>query len=92
MAIGVTDYIDQLLVQKYSLEKVDNHESMVSAVEPEKMMSALNDHASMSRNMFLLNQTLKNSCSAIKSRNVQYRKAEVMEGYQSQYVEDRSVA
>jgi 3-methyladenine DNA glycosylase AlkC len=72
MAIGARDYIDQLLVKKYAQEKVDNHESMVSAVNPEKMMSALNDYASMSRNMFALSQKLQTSCARINARTARY--------------------
>ena len=42
MAVGPRDYIDQLLVKKYADEKVDNSE-IAKIVEPEKMMSAMND-------------------------------------------------
>ena len=72
MAIGARDYIDQLLVKKYAQEKVDNHESMVSAVNPEKMMSAMNDLASMSRNMFVLNQQLNIACSRLNAKTARY--------------------
>lgn len=75
MAIGAQDYIDQLLVQKYAQEKVDNHDAITSMVEPEKMMEAMNDYSNMSRNMFALNQKLKAACSAINAINAQYRKA-----------------
>ena len=69
MAIGARDYIDQLLVKKYAQEKVDNHENTVSVVNPEKMMSAMNDYASMSRNMFVLSQKLSSACSRVNARS-----------------------
>ena len=75
MAIGAQDYIDQLLVQKYSEEKVDNHDNTESIVPPEKVMSAMNDFAAMSRNMFVLNQKLSQACYQIKAANAQYRQA-----------------
>ena len=75
MSIGAKDYIDKLLVKKYSKEKVDNHESYVSMVDPAKMMSAMNDYASMSRNMFVLSQKLSSACSAVNNSNAKYRRA-----------------
>ncbi len=79
MAIGAQDYIDQLLVKKYAQEKVDNHDAMVSMVQPEKMMTAMNDYSSVSRNMFALNQKLKAACSSINAMSAQYRKAATLE-------------
>jgi 3-methyladenine DNA glycosylase AlkC len=72
MAIGAKDYIDQLLVKKYAKEQVDNHENTKSLINPEKMMSAMNDYASMSRNMFVLNQRLNNACSRLNARSARY--------------------
>lgn len=79
MAIGAQDYIDQLLVQKYAQEKVDNHDAIESMVNPEKMMEAMNDYASMSRNMFALNNKLKSVCYAINAASAQYRRAASLE-------------
>jgi len=75
MTIGAHDYIDQLLVRKYASEKVDNHDGIASMVNPEKMMAAMNDYSTVSRNMFALNQKLTAACSAINAMNAQYRKA-----------------
>ncbi|MDD3435759.1 MAG: hypothetical protein PHC64_01255 [Candidatus Gastranaerophilales bacterium] len=75
MPIGAEDYIDQLLVQKYAQEKVDNHDGIKSMVEPEKMMEAMTDYANMSRNMFALSQKLKAACYSINAISAQYRKA-----------------
>ena len=72
MAIGARDYIDQLLVKKYAQEKVDNHENTVSVVNPEKMMSAMNDYASMSRNMLEKRQKLSSACSRVNARSARY--------------------
>ena len=72
MAIGARDYIDKLLVKKYAKEQVDNHENVQSMVNPEKMMSAMNDYAAMSRNMFALNQQLHIACSRLNARSARY--------------------
>ena len=72
MAIGARDRIDQMLVKKYAQQQVDNHENTVSMVNPEKMMSAMNDYASMSRNMFVLNQRLNTACSRLNARTARY--------------------
>lgn len=74
MSIGAEDYIDQLLVKKYAEEKVDNHENMESMVDPEKMMSAMNDYAGMYRNMVSLKQRLNIACYAINARTARYTK------------------
>lgn len=79
MAIGAQDYIDQLLVKKYSKEKVDNHDSVASMVNPEKMMETMNDYANMSRNMLALSQRLGNACAKVKAMNTPYRKAAVLQ-------------
>lgn len=75
MAIGAQDYIDQLLVQKYAQEKVDNHDGMTSMIQPEKMMEAMNDYSNMSKHMFALNQKLTAACYAINAASAKYRKA-----------------
>lgn len=92
MPVGAEDYIDQLLVEKYATEKVNNQDALVSAINPEKMMSALNDYASMSRNMFMLSQKLNSACSAVKSRNVHYKKAHIIENFMPQYIDNKSIA
>lgn len=72
MSVGAEDYIDQLLVKKYAEEKVDNHEDMESMVDPEKMMEAMNDYATMYRNMMNLKQRLNIACYAINARTARY--------------------
>lgn len=75
MAIGAEDYIDQLLVKKYAEEKVDNHDDMESMVDPNKMMSAMNDYASMYRNMMVLKQRLNIACYAVNAKNARYNRS-----------------
>lgn len=74
MAIGARDYIDQLLVKKYADEKVDNHEGMESMVDPNKMLEAMNDVASVQRNMFMLSQKLYSTCYAINAKAARYQR------------------
>ena len=73
MAIGARDYIDKLLVQKYSNEKVDNHEAMESMVDPQKMLEAMNDLAAVQRNMFALSRKLTSTCYAVNARAARYQ-------------------
>lgn len=70
MAIGAKDRIDKLLVQKYAKEKVDNHDlGVASMVDPEKMMGAMNDYASIQRNMLLLSGRLSDLCAGVMSKS-----------------------
>ena len=73
MAVGARDYIDQLLVKKYADEKVDNHDALESMVDPDKMLAAMNDVATVQRNMFVLSQKLQNSCYAFNARAARYK-------------------
>ena len=69
MAIGARDRIDQLLVKKYAKEQVDNHDyTAQSMVDPIKMMEAMNDYASVQRNMLAISNNLTGFCSAIKAK------------------------
>ena len=79
MAIGAEDYIDQLLVKKYADEKVDNHENIESMIDPQKMMGAMNDYASMSRNMMLLKQRLNIACYAINAKTARYNRTRTLQ-------------
>ena len=79
MAVGARDYIDKLLVKKYADEKVDNHDAMESMVDPNKMLDAMNDVATIQRNMFMLSQKLSSVCYAINAKAARYQKKEVNE-------------
>ncbi|MBR6127064.1 hypothetical protein IKQ21_05195 [bacterium] len=76
MAVGARDYIDKLLVKKYADEKVDNHDSMESMVDPQKMLDAMNDVATIQRNMFMLSQKLFSTCYAVNAKAARYKKKE----------------
>ena len=75
MSIGAEDYIDQLLVKKYAEERVDNHDNMESMIDPQKMYGAMNDYASMQRNMMMLRQKLNIAGYAINARSARYKKS-----------------
>ena len=79
MAIGAQDYIDQLLVDKYATEQVDNHGSMESVVKADTMLNNMNYFSNMSRDMLALNQKLQSTCYALKAANAQYKKAAVLD-------------
>jgi len=69
MAVGAKDYIDKLLVKKYSTEKVDNHDNLIeSMVDPNKMMETMNDLAMVQRNMLALSNKLTSVCSQINAK------------------------
>jgi hypothetical protein len=48
---------------------------MESMVDPEKMMGAMNDYASMYRNMMALKQRLNIACYAVNARNAKYNRS-----------------
>ena len=73
MAIGASDTIDRLLVQKYAEEKVDNHDNLPSMVDPNKMMEAMRDYAEMQAHMFALSNKLKNACAQINAKTAAYK-------------------
>ena len=74
MAIGARDYIDRLLVEKYSKEQVDNHndDSLTSRVSPDDMWNAINASANSYRNMLLLNERLSMVCYGIVAKTARY--------------------
>ena len=78
MAVGARDYIDKLLVKKYADEKVDNHDAMESMVDPNKMLEAMNDVATIQRNMFMLSQKLQATCYSINAK-ARYKHKEIAE-------------
>ena len=74
MAVGARDYIDKLLVEKYSQEKVDNHDenAMVSRVSADDMLTAMNNSATSFKNMLLLNQRLSTVCYGVVAKSARY--------------------
>ena len=74
MAVGARDYIDKLLVEKYSQEKVDNHDdnAMTSKVSADDMLTAMNNTANHYKNMLLLNQRLSMVCYGVVAKSARY--------------------
>ena len=75
MAIGARDFIDRLLVEKYSQEQVDNHtdEALVSRVDANDIMSAMNNFANNYRNYLDVSAKLNVACYAVNARNAKYQ-------------------
>ena len=78
MAVGARDYIDRLLVEKYSQEKVDNHDAdaMTSKVSADDMLTVMNTSANHVKNMLLLNQRLTMVCYGVVAKSARYTSAE----------------
>ena len=74
MAVGARDYIDKLLVEKYSQEKVDNHDdnALVSKVNADDMLNAMNTSANHYKNMLALNNRLTMVCYGVVAKNARY--------------------
>ena len=74
MAIGAREFIDKLLVEKYANEKVDNHEadSLVSRVDADDMMYAMNAACSTYKTMLALNNRLTSVCYGVVSKTAKY--------------------
>ncbi len=74
MAVGARDYIDKLLVEKYSQEKVDNHDdnALTSKVSADDMLDAMNTSANHYKNMLLLNQRLSMVCYGVVAKSARY--------------------
>ena len=78
MAVGARDYIDRLLVEKYSQEKVDNHDAdaMTSKVSADDMLTAMNNSANHYKNMLMLNQRLTMVCYGVIAKSARYTSTE----------------
>ena len=74
MAVGARDYIDKLLVEKYSNEKVDNHDedALTSKVSANDMLSAMNNSANQFRDMMMLNNRLTMICYGVIAKSAKY--------------------
>ncbi len=74
MAIGAREFIDKLLVEKYAQEKVDNHEedALVSRVNADDMMYAMNAASSNYMSMVALNKRLTSVCYGVVSKGAKY--------------------
>ena len=74
MAVGARDYIDKLLVEKYSQEKVDNHDEggLTSRVSADDMLTAMDTSANHYKNMIALNQRLAMVCYGVVAKSARY--------------------
>ncbi len=75
MAIGARDFIDRLLVEKYSQEQVDNHsdDALISRVDANDMMSAMNKYANNYRSFLDVSARLNVACYSVNARNAKYQ-------------------
>ena len=74
MSIGAREFIDKLLVEKYSNTQVENHnqDALVSKVSADDMMYAMNTSASNFKTMIALNKRLTSVCYGVVSRSAKY--------------------
>ena len=78
MTIGAREFIDKLLVEKYSNTQVENHDSdaLVSRVNADDMMYAMNTSASNFKAMLALNKRLTSVCYGVVSKSAKYVSSE----------------
>ena len=78
MAIGAREFIDKLLVEKYSNTQVENHseDALVSKVDADDMMYAMNTSASNFKTMLALNKRLTSVCYGVVSKSAKYERSE----------------
>jgi len=74
MAIGAREFIDKLLVEKYSNTQVENHstDALESKVSADDMMYAMNASASNFKTMIALNKRLTSVCYGVVSKSAKY--------------------
>ena len=78
MAIGAREFIDKLLVEKYSNTQVENHneDALVSKVSADDMMYAMNTSASNFKTMLALNKRLTSVCYGVVSKSAKYEQSQ----------------
>jgi len=72
MGIGAKDYIDKLLVEKYSDEKVDNHENLQSTISADDVMKVMGAISSNSITQMKLSRKLSIACYAVNAMAANY--------------------
>ena len=74
MAIGAREFIDKLLVEKYSNTQVENHnaDALVSKVKADDMMYAMNASAANFKSMLALNKRLTTVCYGVVAKSAKY--------------------
>ncbi len=75
MTIGAREFIDKLLVEKYANTQVENHDdnALVSKVDADDMMYALNASAENFKTMLALNKRLTSACYGVVSKSAKYK-------------------
>lgn len=78
MTIGAREFIDKLLVEKYSNTQVENHNSdaLESRVNADDMMYAMNASAANFKTMIALNKRLTSVCYGVVSKSAKYMTSE----------------
>ena len=78
MAIGAREFIDKLLVEKYSNTQVENHneDALISKVDADDMMYAMNTSAQNFKTMLALNKRLTSVCYGVVSNSAKYERSE----------------
>jgi len=65
MAVGPSDYIDQMLAKKYSAEKVNNAEDMNRlAISKERYWEIMQDYAQVQRSLLMVSTKFKHKIVA----------------------------
>jgi len=74
MTIGAREFIDKLLVEKYSNTQVENHneDALVSKVSADDMMYAMNTSAANFKTMLALNKRLTSVCYGVVAKSAKY--------------------
>ena len=78
MTIGAREFIDKLLVEKYSNTQVENHnaDALESKVNADDMMYAMNVSAANFKTMIALNKRLTSVCYGVVSKSAKYMTSE----------------
>ena len=78
MTIGAREFIDKLLVEKYSNTQVENHnaDALESKVSADDMMYAMNASATNFKTMIALNKRLTSVCYGVVSKSAKYMTSE----------------
>ena len=81
MTIGAREFIDKLLVEKYSNSQVENHsdDALVSKVSADDMMYAMNVSAANFKTMIALNKRLTSVCYGVVSKSAKYVSSEELQ-------------
>lgn len=80
MAIGAKDYIDKLLVQKYSDKQVDNPEVAESAISADDVMRIMSYVSTNTMTQMKLSRRLSIACYAVNAMSANYNRSRRLAG------------